>query len=136
MLPPQSLKARAKLCKDQYETKLAAWKRSLTPADIEHENAFRTAQRRSGKSRRKNIPDPNAPKRPMSAYLYFLQHIRADDGMSRDVFGDVTEFARQSVLAAAKWRGMTDEEKQVGCLFVFSMFFQFLTRIIAVFRSG
>ncbi|GJJ07247.1 hypothetical protein Clacol_001447 [Clathrus columnatus] len=106
------LKARARLFKDQYESDLAAWKRSLTPADIEHENAFRTAQRKSGKSRRKNIPDPNAPKRPMSAYLFFLQHIRADEKMSKDIFGDVVESTCQSVLAAAKWRSMTDEEKQ------------------------
>ena len=33
--------------------------------------------------------------------------------MVKDVFGDVTESTRQSVLAAAKWRSMTDAEKQV-----------------------
>jgi hypothetical protein len=36
--------------------------------------------------------------------------------MVKDVFGDATESTRQSVLAAAKWRSMSDVEKQVSCL--------------------
>lgn len=90
--------------------------RTLTPEDIKRENAFRTAQRKAGKSRRGNIKDPNAPKKPLSAYFMFLQRIRADPELVREVFGDETETTKQSVLAAAKWRSMTDDERKVrGC---------------------
>jgi hypothetical protein len=111
--PPQELKARAKTLKEQYEHELTAWQKSLTREDVERENAFRTAQRKSGKSRRKNIVDANAPKRPMSAYFLFLQDIRSDPQMVRAVFGDETDLPRQSVLAAEKWRSMMDDEKEV-----------------------
>ncbi|KAF8525296.1 high mobility group box domain-containing protein, partial [Gautieria morchelliformis] len=107
-----ALKQRALHFKENYEREFTAWKRTLTPTDIERENAFRAAQRKAGKSRRKNINDPNAPKRPLTAYFLFLQAIRADPQMTRDVFGDTTESTRQSVLAAAKWRSMSDVEKQ------------------------
>ena len=42
--------------------------RTLTPEDIKRENAYRTAQRKAGKSRKGNIKDPNAPKKPLSAF--------------------------------------------------------------------
>ena len=87
--------------------------RSLTPEDIKRENAYRTAQRKAGKSRKGNIKDPNAPKKPLSAYFMFLQRIRADPDLVREVFGDETETTKQSVLAAAKWRSMTDDERKV-----------------------
>lgn len=87
--------------------------RSLTPDDIKRENAFRAAQRKAGKSRKSNIKDPNAPKKPLSAYFMFLQRIRANPQLVRDIFGDETETTKQSVLAAAKWRSMTDAERQV-----------------------
>ena len=87
--------------------------RTLTEEDIKHENAFRRAQRKARKSRRGDLKDPNAPKRPLSAYFTFLQKIRSDPGLSEEVFGDETETTRQSVLAANKWRSMTDEERKV-----------------------
>ena len=86
---------------------------SLTPEDIKRENTFRAAQRRSGKSRRGNIKDPNAPKKPLSAYFMFLQRIRSDPVLVKGVFGHETETTKQSVLAAEKWRSMTDEERKV-----------------------
>lgn len=88
--------------------------RTLTPDDIKRENAFRTAQRKAGKSRKGNIKDPNAPKKPLSAYFMFLQRIRSDPDLVREVFGDETETTKQSVLAAAKWRSMTDDERKVS----------------------
>ncbi|KAF8592736.1 hypothetical protein K439DRAFT_1626076 [Ramaria rubella] len=106
------LQQHALTLKETYEREFIAWKRTLTPADIERENAFRAAQRKSGKSRRKNINDPNAPKRPLTAYFLFLQAIRMNPQMVKDVFGDATEPTRQSVLAAVKWRSMTEAEKQ------------------------
>lgn len=93
--------------------------RTLTPEDIKRENAFRTAQRKAGKSRRGNIKDPNAPKKPLSAYFMFLQRIRSDPELVKEVFGDETETTKQSVLAAAQWRSMTDDERKVRLLFGF-----------------
>lgn len=89
--------------------------RTLTPDDIKRENAFRTAQRKAGRSRKSNLKDPNAPKKPLSAYFMFLQRIRSDPLLVREIFGDEQETTKQSVLAAAKWRSMTDDERKVGC---------------------
>jgi hypothetical protein len=86
----------------------------LTPEDIRVENVFRSAQRKAGKSRRSNLKDPNAPKKPLSAYFMFLQWIRADPARIQDVFGEEGETTRQSVLAASKWRELSDAEKKVG----------------------
>lgn len=105
--------------KEAREKEHEAYMRSLTPEDIKRENAFRAAQRKAGKSRRSNIKDPNAPKKPLSAYFMFLQQIRANPRLVAEIFGDETETTKQSVLAAAKWRSMTDAERQVGHLFFF-----------------
>jgi hypothetical protein len=43
----------------------------------------------------------------------FLQRIRADKRLVEEVFGEETETTRQSVLAAARWRAMSDEERKV-----------------------
>ena len=99
--------------KDAREKEYAAYMRTLTPDDIKRENAFRTAQRKAGKSRKANMKDPNAPKKPLSAYFMFLQRIRSDPELVKEVFGDETETTKQSVLAAAKWRSMTDDERKV-----------------------
>lgn len=104
-------KRKARLAKEEYERELAAWQRMLTPEDIRTENTFRAAQRKAGKSRRSNLKDPNAPKKPLSAYFMFLQWIRADPNRVIEVFGEETETTRQSVLAAAKWRTLSDAEK-------------------------
>ncbi|KIL70272.1 hypothetical protein M378DRAFT_156363 [Amanita muscaria Koide BX008] len=105
-------KRRSQAMKEARERELNAYMRSLTPEDIKRENAFRAAQRKAGKSRKGNIKDPNAPKKPLSAYFMFLQRIRANPRLVREVFGDETETTKQSVLAAAKWRSMTDAERQ------------------------
>jgi len=105
-------KRRSQAAKDIRERELNAYMRTLTPDDIKRENAFRSAQRKAGKSRKSNIKDPNAPKKPLSAYFMFLQRIRANPELVRDIFGDETETTKQSVLAAAKWRSMTDDERK------------------------
>ncbi|KAF7352495.1 hypothetical protein MVEN_01214400 [Mycena venus] len=105
-------KRRSQAAKDIRERQLAEYMRTLTPDDIKRENAFRSAQRKAGKSRKSNIKDPNAPKKPLSAYFMFLQRIRASPELVREVFGEETETTKQSVLAAARWRGMTDEERK------------------------
>ncbi|KAI0638395.1 hypothetical protein C8Q77DRAFT_1048826 [Trametes polyzona] len=101
---------RSQEAKEARERELNAYMRTLTPEDIKRENAYRTAQRKAGKSRKGNLKDPNAPKKPLSAYFMFLQRIRSDPELVKEVFGDETETTKQSVLAAAKWRSMTDEE--------------------------
>lgn len=105
-------KRRSQAAKDVRERELNAYMRTLTPDDIKRENVFRSAQRKAGKSRKSNIKDPNAPKKPLSAYFMFLQRIRAHPELVRDIFGDETETTKQSVLAAAKWRSMTDDERK------------------------
>ena len=60
------------------------------------------------------MKDPNAPKKPLSAYFMFLQRIRSSPELIKDVFGDESGTTKQSVLAAAKWRSMSDEDKKVG----------------------
>ncbi|KAK1228450.1 hypothetical protein PQX77_008513 [Marasmius sp. AFHP31] len=105
-------KQRSQAMKETREKEHAAYMRTLTPDDIKRENAFRAAQRKAGKSRKSNIKDPNAPKKPLSAYFMFLQRIRSDPRMVQEVFGDETETTKQSVLAAAKWRSMTDDERK------------------------
>lgn len=105
-------KRRSLAMKEIRERELHAYMSSLTPDDIKRENVFRAAQRKAGKSRRGNIKDPNAPKKPLSAYFMFLQRIRSDPVLVREVFGDETETTKQSVLAAEKWRSMTDEERK------------------------
>lgn len=68
--------------KEERERELAAYMRSLSPEDIKRENVFRAAQRKAGRSRKSNIKDPNAPKKPLSAYFMFLQRIRASPRVS------------------------------------------------------
>lgn len=108
----ERLKLRAQAAKEDREREMAEWKRKLTPDDIRRENAFRAAQRKAGKSRKGNLKDPNAPKKPLSAYFMFLQKIRSSPQLVKDVFGDETETTKQSVLAAAKWRSLSDTEKK------------------------
>ncbi|KAH8830335.1 hypothetical protein DL96DRAFT_1553835 [Flagelloscypha sp. PMI_526] len=105
-------KRKSQAAKEAREREHNAYMRSLTPEDIKKENAFRAAQRKAGKSRKSNLKDPNAPKKPLSAYFMFLQRIRSDPLLVQDIFGDETETTKQSVLAAAKWRSMTDDERK------------------------
>jgi hypothetical protein len=105
-------KQRSLVLKQARERDNAAYMRTLTPEDIKRENAFRTAQRKAGRSRKSNLKDPNAPKKPLSAYFMFLQRIRSDPLLVNEVFGEEQETTKQSVLAAAKWRSMTDDERK------------------------
>ena len=105
-------KRKSAALKQERERQNADYMKTLTPDDIKRENAFRTAQRKAGKSRKSNLKDPNAPKKPLSAYFMFLQRIRSDPVLVKEVFGDEQETTKQSVLAAAKWRDMSDDERK------------------------
>jgi hypothetical protein len=102
--------------KDQYAKELSEWQATLTPEDIRLENAYRAQQRKEGKSRKGNLKDPNAPKKPLSAYFLFLKGIREDAALRYKVWADETETTKQSVLAAERWRNLSDEEKKVSDL--------------------
>ena len=124
--------------KEARERELSAYMRTLTPDDIKRENAFRAAQRKAGKSRKSNIKDPNAPKKPLSAYFMFLQRIRASPQLVQEIFGDESETTKQSVLAAAKWRSMTDDERKVRCCVIIDILFSsgYLAAVPRSSRAG
>lgn len=104
--------------KEQYARERKIWEATLTPEDIKIENVFRAQQRKDGKSRKGNLKDPNAPKKPLSAYFLFLKGIRENDDLRAKVWAEETETTKQSVLAAERWRSLSDDEKRVslGCI--------------------
>ena len=103
---------RGQEAREKYEKDLAAWHAQLTPEDIRLENQFRAAQRRLGKSRRGNMRDPNAPKRPPPAYFLFLRAVRTIPAMRSEVCLDVRDSLKPSPWAAAHGRGWRLEEKR------------------------
>lgn len=78
----------------------------MSPSQIKEENAKRRILKKSFKgstARTRLIKDPNAPKRPMTAYLrFFTEHVTP--GVS------VKEAARE---ASQRWKSMSDDEKHV-----------------------
>ena len=108
----QKYQERSQEAKEGWEKEMAEWRAKLTPEDIKQENMYRSAQRKLGKSRRGNLKDPNAPKKPLSAYFLFLRTIRTDPELSKQILEGEQETTRQSVLAAAKWRSLSEAEKQ------------------------
>lgn len=103
---------RAAEAREQYAIELAKWQHTLTPEDVRIENAFRANQRKSGKSRKGNLKDPNAPKKPLSAYFLFLKAIRSSPELTKQVFEGESETTKQSMLAAKRWRSFSDDEKK------------------------
>mmetsp|Transcript_255 Transcript_255/g.346 ORF Transcript_255/g.346 Transcript_255/m.346 type:complete len:197 (-) Transcript_255:1183-1773(-) len=61
-----------------------------------------------GKKRRKKVKDPEAPKNPLSAYLFFVVKQRSEMSPS-DSELDFREMAKK---IGRMWRGMSKEEKQ------------------------
>lgn len=100
--------------KKEYARLREIWDASLTPEDVRMENVFRAQQRKEGKSRKGNLKDPNAPKKPLSAYFLFLKGIRENDDLRAEVWGTECETTKQSVLAAERWRGLSDDERRVS----------------------
>jgi len=89
--------------KEARERELAAYVSTLTPEDAKRENTFRTT----------NVKDPNAPKKDPSGFFMFLQWLRSDPELAQGAFSDETDATRQTILAAAEWRSMTDDERKV-----------------------
>lgn len=107
---------RAEEARKEYHKQLDAWKAKLTPEDIKQENAFRAGQRKAGKSRKGNMKDTNAPKKPLSAYFLFLKAIRTSGELTKRVFEGEGETTKQSMMAAKKWRSFDDEQKKVSLI--------------------
>lgn len=60
----------------------------------------------------KKEKDPNAPKRPLSAYMYFSSDMR---NSVKDQNPDAT-FGELGKILGAKWKEMDDDEKKVRSL--------------------
>ncbi|TYJ57493.1 hypothetical protein B9479_001810 [Cryptococcus floricola] len=103
---------KVKIAREQHAKALQAWQATLTPEDVRLENLFRAQQRKEGKSRKGNIKDPNAPKKPLSAYFLFLKAIRENQEIRDQVWGEAVATTQQSILAAERWRNLTDLEKK------------------------
>lgn len=102
---------RAADARDAYKKEYAAWLSTLSPEEIKRENEFRAGQRKAGKSRKGNLKDPNAPKKPLSAYFLFLKAIRSNRTLTKIIFQDAEATTKQSTLAAVRWRDFTPEQK-------------------------
>ena len=105
---------RAADAREAYKKEYTAWLATLSPDEIKRENEFRAGQRKAGKSRKGNLKDPNAPKKPLSAYFLFLKAIRSNRALTRIVFEDAEATTKQSTLAAMRWREFTPEQKAVS----------------------
>lgn len=69
----------------------------------------------------------------------FLQYIRSDAALVVEVFGEERETTAQSILAAQKWRSMTDEERKVSCASTLSALFRssvfYFILFLRIFRA-
>ncbi|KAG9082752.1 exp1-like protein, partial [Ceratobasidium sp. 370] len=84
----------------------------MVPEDFSEEDIPPAPQRSVLKPPRPRPQDPDAPKKPLSAQLLFLQWVRADQIRANEVFGDETDTTRQPVLAAVRWGTLSDPEKK------------------------
>ncbi|GAA5871154.1 hypothetical protein JCM16303_001708 [Sporobolomyces ruberrimus] len=94
-----------------YPAILEAWKAKLTPEMIREENTVRTNRRKLGLSRKSNLKIEGEPKRPKTAYFFFLTEQR-EKGPDSEVLQGETRILEQSKLVAAAWRALSDSEKQ------------------------
>ncbi|KAF7980582.1 hypothetical protein HWV62_37763 [Athelia sp. TMB] len=104
-------KQRSQILKEAHEHEFDSYMRTSTPNYSKH--LFRTAQDTTGRVRNKDIKDLKQPKKPHSAYFLFLQNIRANPRLMQEVYGSETDVTKQSMLASAKWRSMTDDERKL-----------------------
>ena len=83
------------------------------PGSTKGETVLQTAQRGADEPGRTGTKDSNTPREPVSAFTLFLQDARSDPQSAKEIFGDEANDLKQSILAAAKWRSMTDNERKV-----------------------
>jgi len=87
--------------------------KSLYDADLQHYMEHRTqedialemkAKSRKHKNKDKKVKDPNQPKRPLSAYMFFAQEVRPEFSSK-----PVTE---QAKALGARWSLLNDHQKE------------------------
>ena len=66
----------------------------------------------------KLMKDPKAPKRPLTAYFAFLEDVRHNPELRKEVLADTPREKMLAIaqLAGQKWKAMSEEEKQVGAI--------------------
>lgn len=87
-------------------------KSKATVATIAEEATEEDGKKKRGPAKEKKVKDPNAPKRPASAYIEYQNAVR-DDFRERHnelPYSDVLKKIGES------WASMTDEQKQVSPL--------------------
>lgn len=70
-----------------------------------------TSSKKVKPPKEKKIKDPNAPKRPPSAYILFQNDVR--EGLKVEHPGMAYKDLLQ--IIAEKWKGLSDEAKRVSC---------------------
>ncbi|TIB93103.1 hypothetical protein E3Q19_01492 [Wallemia mellicola] len=110
----QSKQLRTKQAKE-----FADYIKSLPLDLLKRENSIRSKLRKQGKKGGvQRIKDPNAPKRPLTAYFAYLKDLRENESIRREVFGDSavswieSSIIEQSKTASDKWKELSDDFKQ------------------------
>ena len=107
----------SKRLKLQQEKEYAAYLQSIPLKDIKHENKLRHQLRKQGKKGLPKIKDPNAPKRPLTAYFDYLKDIRSNSELRLKLLGDkLNEWKEASLtdkskIAADKWKSLSEDLK-------------------------
>lgn len=109
-----SKELRAKQAKE-----FADYIKSLPYDVLKRENALRTKLRKQGKKGGvQRIRDPNAPKRPLTAYFAYLKDLREKGDIRDRVFGSgaagwiESSIIEQSKSASDKWKELSEDFKQ------------------------
>lgn len=66
--------------------------------------------RRKANASRKKESDPTKPKRPMTAYLYYLSNCRAENNRIGNPALKLSEFSK---MYAEKWKTLANDEKKI-----------------------
>ncbi|TIB40503.1 hypothetical protein E3P86_00664 [Wallemia ichthyophaga] len=108
-----SKELRAKQAKE-----FAEYIKSLPYDVLKKENSLRTKLRKQGKKGVQKIRDPNAPKRPLTAYFAYLKDLRDKEDFRQSIFGnDATGWLQSSIIdqsraASDKWKALSEDVKQ------------------------
>lgn len=80
---------------------------------IEIEEQIHNVIKDKGKRKRKQKKDPNAPKRPMNAFMFYVKDARDDIKTEANVT-NVGDIGR---IAGERWRKMNDRQKAVSIIY-------------------
>jgi hypothetical protein len=116
----QALEAELEEHKQKFAVEYREALAQLTPEQFALENAKRAKARKTGKSTRGNLRDPNKPKLPPNGYMLYLSERRSDPdwlaARQAEAEGEKYPFIAVTTKAAAEWREMSADDKAVrGC---------------------